>query len=61
MKQKCFHIEELSEALQKNMIGILRGNGTDYVPFAVVDNYDDAHALCNEMTKLVKRKEGDPA
>lgn len=52
-KQRCFHIETLAEALQKNRRGIIGGQGLDYIPFAVTDEFDEANKLCEEMRKRI--------
>ena len=47
-----FHIETLEEALQTNALQIMRGWSAGYVPFALCETTEAAHAACDAMREL---------
>ncbi len=61
-KQHCFHIVNLSKALQMNANGILHHYGLDFIPFALTDSYGKANAICDEMLeRMTKAKKANTA
>ncbi len=54
-KQHCFHVVNLSKALQMNANGIIHNYGLDFIPFALTDSYDKADAICDDMLKLMSK------
>ncbi len=53
-QQRCFHVETLAEALEKNSRGIVNGYALDFIPFAVVNDQATACDLCNRMRKTLR-------
>jgi len=59
-KQKCFHIQELNDAISKNEVSLknfIYNNQylPDYVIFAMSDKKDDLIKLCNKYKKQLKK------
>jgi len=50
-----FHVESLEEALRTNAIQVVRGWSANYVPFALCETVEQAHAACNVMQRLQGR------
>jgi len=47
-----FHVETLEEALRTNAVQIARGWSAGFIPFALRENVEAAHAACDAMAEL---------
>jgi hypothetical protein len=49
-RQKCFHIQKLSESIKSNFIyGFLTNTSNDYAPIGVFDDVKDAHQAADKL------------
>lgn len=56
-KQNCFHVVDISKALEMNRNSIINGYGVDFIPFAIADDRVKANALCDKMQRLMEEGE----
>lgn len=53
LKQKCFHIDELSNVLKYNQQNVLKHNANDYLLLAVFGDEEAAQEFCRKFGPLI--------
>jgi hypothetical protein len=57
--QRCFHVQEIEEALEQNLDVFRRHSGADYIPIGIYPTRDAARAACGEFRKWLPRPEDE--
>lgn len=51
VSQGCFHIHTVESMMKKNLSAIVERRSSDYLPFAVCKNSDEANRACDLLGK----------